>query len=56
MLLAQIARNQDDPGFPFKDMKEVLPGTKLLTLEGDLSVKMLMSRTSSLMKNQFMPE
>lgn len=39
--LAQIARNQDDPGFPFKDMKEVLPGTKLLTLEGDLSVKML---------------
>src|SRR5687767_15950598 len=31
----------DKVNFPFKNMPEVLPGTKLLTQGGDLSAKML---------------
>ena len=38
---AQISANRDDLNFPYKNMPEVLPGTKPLTWEGDLSVKML---------------
>ena len=38
---AQISTNRDDPNFPYKNMPLVFPGTKLLTWEGDLSVKML---------------
>ena len=36
----QISPNRDD-NFPYKKMDEVLPGTKPLTWEGDLSVRML---------------
>jgi len=38
---AQISASPDDINFPYKKMPAVLPGTKLLTWEGDLSVKML---------------
>jgi len=38
---AQIANNRDDVNFPYKNMPEILPGSKKLTWEGDLSVKML---------------
>lgn len=38
---AQISANRDDTGFPYRNMPEVLPGSKPLTWDGDLSVKML---------------
>src|SRR5260221_12903405 len=38
---AQIPANRDDTNFPYKNMPAVLPGTKPLTWDGDLSVKML---------------
>src|SRR5688572_31181510 len=37
----QVAPNRDSLDFPFKNMPDVLPGTKLLTQGGDLSAKML---------------
>ncbi|MDZ4709977.1 MAG: dienelactone hydrolase family protein [Saprospiraceae bacterium] len=37
----QISGNRDDLNFPYKNMPDVFPGTKRLTWEGDLSVKML---------------
>jgi len=38
---AQFPANGTDVNFPYKNMPEILPGTKPLTWEGDLSAKML---------------
>src|SRR5882762_2797970 len=38
---AQVSANRDEVSFPYKNMPTVLSGTKPLTLEGDLSVKIL---------------
>ena len=38
---AQVSANREEVNFPYKNMQAVLPGTKPLTLEGDLSVKIL---------------
>ena len=38
---AQSPANNADVNFPYKNMPEILPGTKPLTWDGDLSAKML---------------
>jgi len=38
---AQISTTREDPNFPYKYLPNVFPGSKQLTWEGDLSLKML---------------
>ena len=40
-LKAQSKTDSNDINFPYKNMPEVFPGTKLLTYHGDISSKML---------------
>ncbi|MGZ8559057.1 MAG: dienelactone hydrolase family protein, partial [Chitinophagaceae bacterium] len=40
-VIAQSPANNTDVNFPYKNLPEILPGTKPLTWEGDLSAKML---------------
>src|SRR5436309_3276542 len=38
---AQTSTNSADTNFPYKNLQEVLPGTKVLTWDGNLAAKML---------------
>ena len=40
-VIAHSPSNNVDVNFPYKNMPEVFPGTKLLTYKGDISAQML---------------